>query len=208
MICRIFHKLGEKKSSGGQNYPHFKQHQSTLKPSPPTPTPSEITKKSFHESTTPLMHHPNPPPLQNPFLFGDNHQEIHDKDLKSILNLPTFQTLQTNPNPTMVKPLTLQNDHTTLTPVPKQCKTESHFSIPQLPDANMHRWGTNYIPSTPLFSCEQHDLGGMDFFFNTSGGSVSGNGGGARVAEGTSDRNNEVMTFDRVGFNHMLLPTI
>ncbi|KAI3506989.1 hypothetical protein L1887_21677 [Cichorium endivia] len=209
VICRIFHKLGEKKASGGQNYPHYKHHRSTLEPSPSTPTSTEITKKPCHEGTTPLMHHPNPPPLQNPFLFGDNHQEIHDQDLKSLLNLPSFPPLQTTPNPTLVKPLSLPNQPTT--PLAKQCKTEAHFSITQLTDANVHRWGMDFITPPPLFPFEQPGLDEMDAYFNTGGGGVGGSGigGGTRFgAEGTSDHNNEMVSFDRVGFNQLMLPTL
>lgn len=198
VICRIFHKLGEKKSSGGQNYPNFKHHQSTLAPSPSTPTPREITKKPLHEGTTPLTHHPNPPPLQNIFLFGDNHREINDQDLKSILNIPTFPTFPSTPDSNLIKPQLLPHQPT----IPKQCKTEVQFSIPQLPDTNLHRWGTEYVPPTPLFPFEQPDIGEMDYFLNT-------HEGGTRFgAEGTSDRSNEVVTFDRVAFNQLLLPTI
>ncbi|PWA70310.1 NAC domain-containing protein [Artemisia annua] len=201
VICRIFHKLGEKKSSGGQNYPLFKHHQSTLEPSPSTPTHNEISKKPFN-TTTPLMHHPNPPPLQNPFLFGDKYQEINDQDLKSLLNLPTFPNIPTTPNSTIVKPLLLPIQPTTPTPITKQCKIEEHFSIPQISDTNLlHRWGTEYVPPTPLFTFEQQDLGGLDYLLNTSGGA-------RLVAEGTSDRSNEMVSFDRVAFNNLLLPTI
>ncbi|XP_076955136.1 protein CUP-SHAPED COTYLEDON 3-like [Bidens hawaiensis] len=173
VICRIFHKLGEKKSNG-----HIKHHQTTLEPSPSI----EITKKPF---TTPMMYHHNPPPpLESTLLFGENHQ---DQDLKSLINLPTF------PNPTMVKPLAPQNQ----TPMQgvKQCKTEAQFSVPQLDNANVHRWGANYTIYTPLFTFEQPDIGEMEHFFNTSG-------------NGTSDRSNEAVPFDRVGFNQSLLPTI
>ncbi|XP_024968997.1 protein CUP-SHAPED COTYLEDON 3 [Cynara cardunculus var. scolymus] len=205
VICRIFHKIGEKKTNGGQNYPHFKHRQSTIESSPSssTPTTTTITRKPFHEGTTPLMHHhsnppPPPPPLQNPFLFGDNHHEIHDQELKSLLNLPSFPTIQTTPNPTLVKTL-LPNQPIT-TPVAKQCKTEAHFTIPQLPDANLHRWGTDYIPPPPLFPFQQEDLGEMEYYFNTSGG-----GGVTRLgAQGTSDHSNEAMSFDRVGLNQLL----
>ncbi|XP_076924106.1 protein CUP-SHAPED COTYLEDON 3-like [Bidens hawaiensis] len=185
VICRIYHKLGEKKSNG-----HIKHHQTTLEPS----TSIEITKKPF---TPPMMYHhnpPPPPPLQNPFLFSDNHQ---DQDLKSLINQPTFPTQHTTPNPTMVKPLAPQNQTPTPTPTHgvKQCKTEAHFSDPQLDNANMHRWGTDYATSTPLFTFEQPGFGELEHFFNTSG-------------SGTSDRSNEAVAFDRVGFNQSLLPTI
>ncbi|CAH1446533.1 unnamed protein product [Lactuca virosa] len=210
VICRIFHKLGEKKANGGQNCLHFKHQRSTPEPSPSTPTVTEITKNPFHEGTTPLiLHHTNPPSLQNPFLFGDNHQEIHGQDLKSLLNLPSFPNLQNTPHPTLVKPLTLPNQPTT--PLAKQCKTEAHFSIAQLTDANVHRWGMDFIPPPPLFPFEQPDLGPeMDYYF-TGGGSGSGSvsSGDTRfVVEGTSDRNSEMVSFDRVGFNQLLLPSI
>ncbi|XP_071709892.1 protein CUP-SHAPED COTYLEDON 3 [Rutidosis leptorrhynchoides] len=197
VICRMFHKVSEKKSSGGQNYPNFKYHQSTIAQSPSTPTPNEITKNPLLEGTTPLTHPPSQP-LQNSFLFGDNHQDINDHDLKSLLHIPTFPSFQTNLNSNHIKPQLLPYQPTT----PKKCKTEVQFSLPQLPDTNLHRWGTEYVPPTPFFSFEQSDINEMDYYFNT-------NGGGSRfVAEGTSDRSNEVASFDRIAFNQLLLPTI
>ncbi|XP_076903937.1 protein CUP-SHAPED COTYLEDON 2-like [Bidens hawaiensis] len=198
VICRIFHKLGQKKSNGGQNYPHFEHHQSTLEPSPSTPKPIEITKRPFHDDTTAMLHHHNPPvpPLQNQYLFSDNHQEIHNLDIKSLLNLPTFPTLNHTPNQTMVKPLFPNQPPTPPIHVAKMCKTEAHFSTQELPDANLRQWETDYIPPTPLFVFEQPTFGGLTHFFN---------GGGARLEAGSS---NVVGTLDEVGFNNSMLPTI
>ncbi|MFS7996466.1 putative transcription factor NAM family [Helianthus anomalus] len=203
VICRIFHKLGEKKSNGGQNYPHFKHHQSTLDQQSPS-TPQPMTKMPFNDDTTAVLHHHNPPvpPLQHPYLFGDNHQDIHDQDIKSLLNLPSFPTLHHNPNPTMVKPL-FPNHHPTPTPTPthvaKICKTEAHFNIQELPGANLHSWETNYIPSTPLFTFEQPEFEGIGHFFN------GGGGGGGNDDARTS---NVVASMDGIGFNKLLLPSI
>ncbi|XP_076953115.1 uncharacterized protein LOC143627100 [Bidens hawaiensis] len=202
VICRIFHKLGLKKSNGGQNYPHFEHHQSTLEPSPSTPKPVEITKRPFHDDTTAILHHHNPPvpPFQNQYLFDDNHQEIHDQDIKSLLNLHTFPTLNHTPNQTMVKPLFPNQSLAPCTHVAKMCKTEAHFSTQELPGANLHRWDTDYIPPTPLFLFEQPALGGMTHFFN---------GGSARLDAGsTSDHSNVVGTLDKVVFNNSMLPSI
>nr|XP_043617940.1 protein CUP-SHAPED COTYLEDON 3 [Erigeron canadensis] len=197
VICRIFHKLGEKKPNGGQNYPQFKQHStSTIAPSPPTPTPTEITKKPFNEGTTSLM---NQPSLQNPFLFGDNHQELtHDQDLKSLLNLPTFSTLQTTPNSKRQLVLNQPATH-----VSKQCKTEVHFNIPQLPNASLNCWEMDYIPPTPMFPFEQPNAGVMDYYINTSD-----NVGGTRLGvEATNEHGgNDGVSFERAGFNQLLLP--
>ncbi|KAI3705964.1 hypothetical protein L1987_76214 [Smallanthus sonchifolius] len=200
VICRIFHKLGEKKSNGGQKYPHFKHHQ----PSPSTPKPTEITKMPFHEG----LHHLNPsvPPLQNPFLFGDNHEEIHDQDIKSFLNISNFTTVHHTPNPTMVKPL-FPNQPPTPTHVAKLCKSEAYFSIQELSDANVHRWETNCIASNPLFTFERPDFAGMDHFFNTSGGGRGGARTGATST--TSDHHSNVgASLEEVGFNELLPPTI
>ncbi|KAM0061716.1 putative transcription factor NAM family [Helianthus debilis subsp. tardiflorus] len=207
VICRIFHKLGEKKSNGGQqNYPHFKHHQSTVEQSPSTPQPIEMTKMPFNDDTTSMLHPHNPPvpPLQHPYLFGDNHQEIHDQDIKSLLNLPSFPTLHHTPNPTMVKPLFPNHHHPTPTPtqthVAKICKTEAHFNIQELPGANLHPWETNYIPSTPLFTFEQPEFEGIGHFFNGGGG-----GGGGSDDARTS---NVVASMGGIGFNKLLLPSI
>ncbi|KAK1431530.1 hypothetical protein QVD17_07990 [Tagetes erecta] len=204
VICRIFHKLGEKKSQGGQNYPHFKQHQSRLEPSLSTPKPTEMTKMPFLDDTTPLLNHNNqsgPTSLQNPFFLNDNHQELNDQDIKSLLNMPTYQTLHHTPNPTMVKPL-FPNQPPTPTHIAKICKTEAHFSIQQFPDANLHRWETNYVPSSPMFTFEQPDLGEFGHFFNIVGGSDGGdNSNNSRSGAGSiGGHSNVAVALDGVKF--------
>ncbi|KAD4584118.1 hypothetical protein E3N88_21719 [Mikania micrantha] len=205
VICRIFHKLGEKKSNGGQNY-LFKNNQSTLPPSPSTPKPSEITKTPFLEVATPLLlnrNHSEAPPHQNPFLFDG----IHNQDIKSLINLPTFSSVHHTTNNTLIEPV-FPNHHPTH--VAKICKTEALFSIQELPEANLHRWGTNYIPSTPLFTFDQPDFAGVDHFFHTSGGGDDGDSNsGTRLGAGNSiDSSNVVVSMDGVGFNKLLLPTM
>ncbi|KAK0577534.1 hypothetical protein LWI29_034554 [Acer saccharum] len=138
VICRIFHKAGEKKMNISQSY----LFEAALDMDTQTTALLEC-----HQSQNPNHSIMETTPLQNPFVIPHHH---HENDLKSLIPVvsqsqlfPINTTTNNNPSPSsmLFKSLLSHQDFTlkeqeatNSSSIPKHCcKTEANFSNFQLP---------------------------------------------------------------------------
>ena len=204
MICRIFHKTGEKKNTIFQGHAYLGGSNSL---------------PALMESQTTLLESQSHPINTNPFLVHHHHQESNElkalinpvvavmSDLSSPLAFPINSGFQScsfsTPPPTTTTA-------TAAATIPKQCKTEanfnfsSHFQLPPPDAASMHwvdRIHSNLLHQHPLFF-------EMDYCTSDAAAAASGfTGGGDSAAAAADTTVHEMSTsiaFNRAGFQMMV----
>ncbi|XWS14343.1 hypothetical protein CRYUN_Cryun35bG0001500 [Craigia yunnanensis] len=218
VICRIFHKTGEKKNALAQGQSYILEVSS----SPISSLPPLL------ETSTPFLESQSQTPklVQNPYLI---HRQ--ENDLKSLINpvvsqcplflangfQPTFSatlsTITSTITSTTDKPVTNTNNPSTSmlfkpllshqdcmlkeqAPIPKHCKTEANFSHFQLPDATLN-WMDKIHPNpcqNPLYS--EMDCSVLGFSQGVTAGDTS-----------VHDMSTSIV-FNRAGVQMMLDPPI
>ncbi|XVF74067.1 hypothetical protein PTKIN_Ptkin13bG0031600 [Pterospermum kingtungense] len=132
VICRIFHKTGEKKNGVGAGQSVCSSTSTSLPPLLETPAPfleSQTSKQAFAIQNE-LKSLINPVVSQSPLFLSNGFQPSFSVDSttdkkKAVTN--------TNTNTMLFKSLLEQAT------IPKQCKTEANFSHFQLPDASFNQ---------------------------------------------------------------------
>ncbi|XVF35798.1 hypothetical protein REPUB_Repub19eG0001600 [Reevesia pubescens] len=220
VICRIFHKTGEKKNGLAQGQSYILEVSS----SPTTSLPPLL------ETPTPFLESQSPMQGQNPFLI--HYQE---NDLKSLINpvvsqsplfpatgfQPSFSATPTtitspitasttdknvvtntsNPSASMLFKSILSHQDCSImkeqATMPKQCKTEANFSHNlQLPDATL-----NWMDKIPPNPCQNPLFFEMDC--SVLGFSEAVTAGDTYVHDMSTS-----IAFNRAGFQMMLDPPI
>lgn len=214
VICRIFHKAGEKKNGILQGQSYVFEACSSPTGSLPQLLETQTALLECQESEN--------PDFQNAFVYQHHQQE---SDLKSLIINPVvsqshshsddlfpmngFQTSFSHNNPSttiaqspssmLFKSLLLSHQDLTLkeqNAIPRQCKTEASFSHFQLPDANnSFSWMEKIQPNTyqnPLFFEMGCNLSGLTT-------TQSGNTAGSSANEMSTS-----VAFNRSSFRGML----
>ncbi|KAK9270796.1 hypothetical protein L1049_026381 [Liquidambar formosana] len=170
VICRIFHKSGEKKNplfqAQGYHLMEISSSPTTNSLPPLLQTPTALLESQSHalRNNPFLMNHQESglkTLITNPVVSESHHFPTNEFQPSCFSPTPpttitTNKNTITNPSPSILFKSLLSHQDCTLkegATVPKQCKTEANFSHFQLSDANLH-WVDKFHQNpyqSPLF---------------------------------------------------------